>query len=65
MGHLLIIEPEARKYARSFQLITIKQYGACWFCRELVRFGDVFVSHGSRSTRYYHEVCARRAVLLY
>jgi hypothetical protein len=65
MSHLLVIEPRAKEYTRSFQLIAIKQKGACWFCRQMVRFGEVFVSHGSRSTRYYHEGCARRAMLLY
>jgi len=65
MGQVLLIEPEAREYPRSFQLITIKQKGACWFCRQLVRFGEVFVSHGNGSNRYYHEGCARSAMLLY
>ncbi len=28
MEHVLLIEPEAREYARSFQLITIKAEGS-------------------------------------
>ena len=64
MGRVLVIEPEARQYKRSFDMIFLKQKGLCWFCRQIVKFGDVFVSHGSKSTKYYHEGCAKRVRLL-
>jgi len=52
MGRVLVIEPKARQYKRSFDMIFLKQKGLCWFCRQIVKFGDVFVSHGSKSTKY-------------
>jgi len=64
MGKVLVMEPETRQYARSYQLIAIKQRGMCWFCRQIVKFGDIFVSHGSKKTKYYHEGCARKVMLI-
>jgi hypothetical protein len=65
MGRVRVLQPETKEYRRSFDLITVRQKGVCWFCRQLVRFGDIFVSHGNKKTKYYHEGCARRVRLLY
>jgi len=64
MGRVTVMDPETTEYKRSFQLIIIRQKGVCWFCRHLVKFGEVLVSHGNRKRKYYHEGCARRALLI-
>jgi hypothetical protein len=64
MGRVFVLEPETKEYRRSFQLFAIRQKGLCWFCRQMVKFGEVFVSHQNKKTKYYHEGCARRALLI-
>jgi hypothetical protein len=64
MGRIVVLQPETREYRRTFQLFAIRQEGLCWFCRQMVKFGEVFVSHGNKKTKYYHEGCARRALLI-
>ena len=64
MGHVFVFSPEAKRYRSAFERFALRQDGLCWFCHQLVICGEVFVSHQNKKTKYYHEGCARKTMLL-
>lgn len=59
-----VIMPETPVYKRVFFINSYKQKGSCLLCRKVINFGETIVSHSNKNTKYYHESCARKVMLL-
>lgn len=59
-----VIVPETRGYTRVFSINIYKQKGACFLCRNIINLGEVIVSNSYTNTKYYHESCARKVMIL-
>ena len=59
-----IILPEKRGYKKVFTIIACKQNGICTACKELISFGQIVISNSNKNTKYYHEGCARKVMII-
>lgn len=58
------IVPKSRGYRKAFSINYYKYKGTCQQCRKIINFGDVLVSNSAKKTKYYHEICARKVMIL-
>jgi hypothetical protein len=59
------IVPHSRAYNKAFSINLYKYKGACQKCRQTINFGDIIISKSSsKNTKYYHEKCARKVMIL-
>lgn len=59
-----LIQPDRRSYKKVFTISSVKQDGLCLFCKRVIEFGDRIVSNSNRNSKYYHEDCARKIMIL-
>ena len=55
-----IIVPGKASYKSIFNIIQCRQQGLCFLCKLKIAFGEVVVSNANKTSKYYHESCARR-----
>ena len=59
-----VILPEKKSYKKVFTIIRCKQSGLCLMCKQLIGFGQVIISNSNKNTKYYHEGCARKVMII-
>lgn len=59
-----VILPEKKSYKKVFTIICCKQGGLCLTCKQLIGFGQVIISNSNKNTKYYHEGCARKVLII-
>lgn len=58
------ILPGRGSYKAVFEILRFKQRGSCLICKCMIKYGQVIVSNGKKNSKYYHEDCARKVLII-
>lgn len=60
----IIFLPFSRAYTRAFEYNKFRQDGLCRLCKNTIHYGEAIISKGDRKTKYYHEACAKKMMII-